>query len=75
MSKSIAIQLINQIARTDRTIERLQGERKELIRMRDEECSDKCWCCPHSGITTDLSPCEVKNVNYPERCAEMGGAA
>ena len=32
--------------------------------------SDCCRCCPKYGGTTDLTDCQIRNVDYPMRCEE-----
>ena len=71
MSKEKAIKLTNQLARINRAIDRLQQER-EIVSNALELINDrKCWSCPHTGQTTDLTPCEIGNKNYPRICEVM----
>ena len=52
---------------------RIEGAEK-MIKSIEKEMSwesDKCWGCENTGDTTDLVDCEIRNVNYPNKCVEQ----
>ena len=43
----------------------------EIVNRNLKEYDQTCFRCPNTGDTTDMVICEIANVNYPTRCAEM----
>ena len=70
MSKKHAININNRLEFLRRQLKRIDSEAVDLEKQLDEY-QDTCWSCEHTGETTDLVLCEIKNVNYPNRCNKL----
>ena len=55
----------------ERKLQRVVEELQRLNKVLGRPKGDTCFSCPqHTADSTDLSMCEIGNLNYPERCTD-----